>query len=131
MSTVLEGLTAGVQPTVIPGYVRKEVIHTKQGGNIGIDAIVTKLRYTVGFPYLTATEFDLLETYLTAEGNDSVVTLSFTWKDRVHDGSTTDTKLNRVLNKVRIVSISIDEVYGDGISETSTTKAITLELEEV
>lgn len=132
---IFGNLTLTYEPKVIPSYVRKGVIHETQGGGLRGDIVAVKCKYKVVIPYLTVAEFDLLEPYFTALGNGSDIEVSFTWRDRVHDGATTNTKLGRILNKVMIKMIGdidvIDEVYGSGVSDTDTTKAVNMVLEEV
>jgi hypothetical protein len=128
---ILGGITFTYEPRVIPEYVDNSVIQTLQDGSEGIDKTSVKQRYVIDSLYCTAEEFDLLEGYMCALGNASDVTLYFQWRARVHDGITLDAKLNRILNKVRIESLSITNTYGSGTSETETAKEVSLTLKEV
>jgi len=131
MSIILGTLETTVDPKVVWSFRQVEVRHELQSGNLGFDVNAVKFIYTLNYEYLSPTEYNTLEAYTVALGNNENITLSFTWKDRIHDGATTNANIGRILNKVKITAISITDVYGDGTSEINTGKAVQLTLEEV
>ena len=132
MSFILGTLAPAVSPDVMPIAVPNRTVHKKQSGNLSVNAVRTKCHYTVDFTLLTYAEFLLLEQYIHAEGNTTDIELAFTWRDRVHNGVTVNTNLNRVLNKVIIDADSVDyyAIFGSGTSDTDRQHSVKLTLME-
>jgi len=133
MSFILGTLNPAVEPIVMPAPVTHRTLHKKQSGNLSVNAVATKCQYSVDFSLLTYAEFLVLEGYINATGNETDIELSFTWRDRVHDGATTNLDLNRVLNKVIIDTDSVDiyAIFGSGTSATARQHSVRLTLMEV
>lgn len=133
MSFTLGTLTPAVEPIVMPAPVTHRTVHKKQSGNLSVNAVAAKCQYSVDFSLLTYAEFLVLEGYINAEGNTTDISLALTWRDRVHDGVTTNTDLDRILNKVIIDTDSVDiyEIFGSGVSLTQRQHSVRLTLMEV
>jgi len=79
------------------------VEHQLQDGSLNYDIIRYKLDVELTFTYLTQSEYDYLESLCCAEGNTTGIINTLTIEERVWDSATVDSKLNRILNKVKLI----------------------------
>jgi hypothetical protein len=130
-STTLVSL---VDPQIAWTPKKKGVVHDIADGSVAVDLIAVKFIYEVSYAYLTADDFDIVEGWISRLGNSSEdMFLTFTWKDRVHDGLTFNTSCNRILGKVFLDpdTLEVSDFFGESGSDTRTGKAIKFTLQEV
>ena len=128
MSITIDGNSFTVEPTYTPTRIEVGAKHYIQNGNINIDSDIVKFSYIFNFTHLTQAEFDLIEAIAHRAGNVADLAVAVVIEERSFVGATTDSVLNRVLNKMKL-TIQSENPYTPYAS-SSTRRALSVLLEE-